>query len=213
MEDALKISDKLQNFLFFIEWLVLVQVLPLRLFWWFPKFLILRLFCLNSVSNQNCHLNLVVLRIGSLYRQIEHCNLLQHFNISMVLWCESHFYRRYRINYLQVQYGEDSHGFFETQIATTLDVDCPKWLDWFHGGLQFQTAHHLFPRMPRHNLRKLQTRLLKFCAQHGKPYYMFTFVEANKKLLKGENNLSVNVFETAEKIVTALLLAIKNILK
>lgn len=25
-----------------------------------------------------------------------------------------------------------------TQLNTTMDVDCYRWMDWFHGGLQFQ---------------------------------------------------------------------------
>ena len=49
--------------------------------------------------------------------------------------------------------GKD--GWLRTQLATTLDVDCPPWLDWLHGGLQFQVAHHVFPRVPRHNLREV----------------------------------------------------------
>ena len=24
----------------------------------------------------------------------------------------------------------------ETALRTTLDIDCPRWMDWFHGGLQ-----------------------------------------------------------------------------
>ena len=27
-----------------------------------------------------------------------------------------------------------------TQLSTTLDVDCYRWMDWFHGGLQFQVC-------------------------------------------------------------------------
>ena len=27
-----------------------------------------------------------------------------------------------------------------TQLNTTLDVDCYRWMDWFHGGLQFQVG-------------------------------------------------------------------------
>lgn len=42
------------------------------------------------------------------------------------------------------------------QLRTTMDVDCPGWLDFLHGGLQFQAIHHLFPRLPRHNLKKVQ---------------------------------------------------------
>ena len=53
------------------------------------------------------------------------------------------------------------------QLASTMDVDCPRCLDWFHGGLQFQVEHHLFPRMPRANLRKCQEEYIKpFCAAH-----------------------------------------------
>ena len=44
------------------------------------------------------------------------------------------------------------------QLDGTMDIDCPPWLDWFHGGLQFQTEHHLVPRMPRHKLRRFRRR-------------------------------------------------------
>ena len=37
-----------------------------------------------------------------------------------------------------------------TQLNTTLDVDCYRWMDWFHGGLQFQveeTAEIVWERL------------------------------------------------------------------
>ena len=30
-----------------------------------------------------------------------------------------------------------------SQLYTCLDVECPRYMDWLHGGLQFQTTHHL----------------------------------------------------------------------
>ena len=36
-----------------------------------------------------------------------------------------------------------------------MDWSCPPWMDWFHGGLQFQIEHHIFPRAPRHRLRAI----------------------------------------------------------
>jgi len=67
--------------------------------------------------------------------------------------------------------AEANDHYIKVQLATTTDVGCPWWLDWFHGGLQFQTAHHLFPRVPRHNLRKLREEyLLPFCKKHGLKY-------------------------------------------
>ena len=47
------------------------------------------------------------------------------------------------------------------QLNGTMDIDCPAWMDWFHGGLQFQTEHHLFPRWPRHKLRQLREEVVK----------------------------------------------------
>jgi Fatty acid desaturase len=51
--------------------------------------------------------------------------------------------------------GNGTAGYYEWQALSTMDVDCPTWMDWFHGGLQFQLEHHLFPRVPRRHLRKL----------------------------------------------------------
>jgi delta8-fatty-acid desaturase len=57
------------------------------------------------------------------------------------------------------------------QIATTMDVTCPEWLDWLHGGLQFQIEHHLFPRVPRHNLRKVRYLVKAHCKKHDIYYH------------------------------------------
>jgi len=51
--------------------------------------------------------------------------------------------------------------------AHTMDVDCPPWLDFLHGGLQFQAVHHLFPRVPRHNLRALQVLVRNFARRRA----------------------------------------------
>eukprot|EP00897_Mesotaenium_endlicherianum_P008768 jgi/Mesen1/791/ME000110S_11058 len=69
--------------------------------------------------------------------------------------------------------------FVQTQLNGTLDVDCHPWLDWFHGGLQYQIEHHLFPRLPRHNLRQVTTKVQALCKKHNLPYCM----EANKMLI------------------------------
>jgi delta8-fatty-acid desaturase len=68
----------------------------------------------------------------------------------------------------------DEH-FAVKALRTTMDVDCPEWFDWFHGGLQFQIIHHLFPRIPRHNLRKLQPIVMEFAKDIGAEYQLYTF--------------------------------------
>ncbi|KXJ87339.1 fatty acid desaturase-domain-containing protein [Microdochium bolleyi] len=77
----------------------------------------------------------------------------------------------------------ETESFPQRQLRTTMDVDCPEWLDWIHGGLQFQAVHHLFPRVPRHNLRRLQVLVKEFCAETGIRYNIHGFVDGNKVVL------------------------------
>lgn len=74
-------------------------------------------------------------------------------------------------------------SFAQHQLRTTMDVDCPAWLDFFHGGLQFQAVHHLFPRVPRHNLRRLQSLVREFAKEIDVEYKILGFVDGNKKVI------------------------------
>ncbi|KAI1370291.1 fatty acid desaturase [Hypoxylon crocopeplum] len=74
-------------------------------------------------------------------------------------------------------------SFPQKMLRTTMDVDCPQWLDFFHGGLQFQAIHHLFPRIPRHNLRRTQKLVQDFCDEVGIPYALYGFVDGNKHVV------------------------------
>lgn len=74
-------------------------------------------------------------------------------------------------------------SFPQRMLRTTMDVDCPPWLDFIHGGLQFQAIHHLYPRMPRHNLRKAQSLVMSFCKDTGIPYALYGFTNGNKQVL------------------------------
>ncbi|KNC97541.1 uncharacterized protein SPPG_07016 [Spizellomyces punctatus DAOM BR117] len=68
-------------------------------------------------------------------------------------------------------------------LKTTMDVECPIWMDWFHGGLQFQVEHHLFPRLPRHNLRKIRPHVLKLAKDHNLPFHSYGFIKSNQVVL------------------------------
>jgi fatty acid desaturase len=50
-------------------------------------------------------------------------------------------------------------SFVRHQCNTCMDIHSNWTNDWFYGGLQFQLTHHLFPRLPRHNLRSVQFQL------------------------------------------------------
>ncbi|PSN64667.1 fatty acid/sphingolipid desaturase [Corynespora cassiicola Philippines] len=76
-----------------------------------------------------------------------------------------------------------NESFPQKMLRTTMDVDCPQWLDFFHGGLQFQAIHHLYPRVPRHNLRRTQKLVQEFCNEVDIPYALYGFVDGNKQVI------------------------------
>ena len=80
-------------------------------------------------------------------------------------------------------FNSDNDEWFRMQLRTCLNIVCPKWLDWAHGGLQFQIEHHLWPRIPRHNLRSVRDIVKPFCAKHGVTYNELGFVDANRRVL------------------------------
>jgi len=81
-------------------------------------------------------------------------------------------------------YNDDTDEWFRLQLKTTLNIMCPEWMDFLHGGLQFQIEHHLFPRLPRHNLRQAQKLVKPFCKKHGIEYHELSFFHANIKLIQ-----------------------------
>lgn len=87
----------------------------------------------------------------------------------------------------------ETESFPQRQLRTTMDVDCPEWLDWIHGGLQFQAIHHLFPRVPRHNLRRLQKLVMKFCEDTGIKYEIMNFSSGNGKVLGRLDEISAQL--------------------
>ena len=93
-------------------------------------------------------------------------------------------------------------SFPQKMLRTTMDVDCPTWLDFVHGGLQFQAVHHLFPRIPRHNLRAAQKYVREFCEEVGIPYVIYGFARGNSEVLGRLQEVAnqVKVFEEARKV-------------
>ena len=93
-------------------------------------------------------------------------------------------------------------SFAQKMVRTTMDVDCPSWLDFIHGGLNFQVVHHLFPRLPRHNLRSAQKFVKEFCDEVGMPYVIFTWTRGNKEVISrlGEVAEQLKVLEECRKV-------------
>ena len=69
------------------------------------------------------------------------------------------------------------NGWIRSQVETTVNIKTSWYDDWFHGGLQYQIEHHLFPRIPRYNFRHVQPYVLNFCKKHDIKYNNITFRE------------------------------------
>ena len=64
----------------------------------------------------------------------------------------------------------DKVGFLQRQVLTSRNVRGGWLTDNALGGLNYQIEHHLFPSMPRPNLRHARPLIEAFCAERGLPY-------------------------------------------
>ena len=63
----------------------------------------------------------------------------------------------------------DGLDFLRSQVLTSRNVRGSRLVDFLLGGLNYQIEHHLFPNMPRPNLRRAQPLVRAFCSQHDLP--------------------------------------------
>ena len=73
--------------------------------------------------------------------------------------------------------------FVRTQVLTARNVRGHPLTDLWYGSLNYQIEHHLFPGMPRLNMRRAQPIIRQFCREHGIEYYETSFLESYRELL------------------------------
>jgi fatty acid desaturase len=66
--------------------------------------------------------------------------------------------------------AEESLDFLRRQVLTSRNVRGGALMGALLGGLNWQIEHHLFPSMPRPNLRRAQPLIKQFCAEAGLPF-------------------------------------------
>ncbi|XP_075508259.1 acyl-lipid (9-3)-desaturase-like [Primulina tabacum] len=115
-------------------------------------------------------------------------------SIQHIQFCLNHFSSNV---YLGLPNGKD---WFEKQTTGTLNITCSSWMDWFHGGLQFQIEHHLFPRLPRWQLRKISPFVRELCKKHGFPYNSASFLEANVMTVQTLRNAALQARDFSKPV-------------
>jgi len=78
----------------------------------------------------------------------------------------------------------DRSDFLRRQVLTSRNVRGGWLTDIALGGLNYQIEHHLFPSMPRPNLRRSQALIRAFCQQRGLPYCQASLVGSYAQALR-----------------------------
>lgn len=60
--------------------------------------------------------------------------------------------------------------FLRRQVLTSRNIRGNWLVDWLLGGLNYQVEHHLFPSMPRPNLRRIQPLVRRYCRERSIAY-------------------------------------------
>jgi fatty acid desaturase len=80
--------------------------------------------------------------------------------------------------------ADDQTDFLRRQVLTSRNVRGNWLVDFALGGLNYQIEHHLFPSMPRPNLRRARTIVREFCHQHGVAYCETTLLRSYAQALQ-----------------------------
>lgn len=74
--------------------------------------------------------------------------------------------------------------FLRRQVLTSRNVNGGFFNDFWYGGLNYQVEHHLFPSMPRNNLKKAQKIVKAYCQEHSIAYYETSMVQSFREILQ-----------------------------
>jgi fatty acid desaturase len=77
----------------------------------------------------------------------------------------------------------DRLDFLRRQVLTSRNVR-GRVADLLLGGLNYQIEHHLFPSMPRPNLRRARPLVRDYCARHGIEYREATLIQSYRQVLR-----------------------------
>lgn len=69
-------------------------------------------------------------------------------------------------------------------------------ITWLYGGLNYQIEHHLFPTMPRANLRKARPLVIRFCLENRIDYYETGIIRSYKEVLKNFETVRLSLLDS-----------------
>lgn len=82
----------------------------------------------------------------------------------------------------QIEKGQEL-DFLRSQVLTSRNVRSNPLTDLLYGSLNYQIEHHLFPTMPRCNIRHAHKIVRGYCAEIGVPYYETSIYRSYQEIL------------------------------
>jgi fatty acid desaturase len=93
--------------------------------------------------------------------------------------------------------------FFRRQVLMSRNVRGGWLVDFAMGGLNYQIEHHLFPSMPRPNLKQVQPLVREYCELQGVPYTEVGLFESYGIVIDYLNNVGIQARGPFECPITA----------
>jgi fatty acid desaturase len=88
--------------------------------------------------------------------------------------------------------------FLRRQVLMSRNVRGGLFVDFVMGGLNYQIEHHLFPSMPRPNLKRVQPIVREYCAEHDVSYTEVGLLESYGIVVEYLNNVGLRAREPFE---------------
>jgi delta8-fatty-acid desaturase len=74
---------------------------------------------------------------------------------------------------------DETDNWITKQVVTGRNYETSWYDGWFHGGLEFQIEHHIFPRLPKYSLQLCRDEYVQpFCKKWGVHYSSTGFLHA-----------------------------------
>ena len=89
-----------------------------------------------------------------------------------------------------------TRGFLREQVLTSRNIGGNWIIDLVYGGLNYQIQHHLFPTLPRNNLKRVAPIVRAYCDAHGIRYSEMSVLRSWQAILLDYKRGSMEQFQT-----------------